>query len=60
MSINICFKVMKNYFLKKKVTSVIYLIGFVVFSLFSESDTQSWALNPCEEKKEKPDDKVQT
>jgi hypothetical protein len=43
-----------------KVTSVIYLIGFVVYSLLSESDTQSWALNSSEEKKEKLDDKMHT
>ena len=26
------------------ITSIIYLIGFVVYSLFSESDTQKWAI----------------
>ena len=26
------------------ITSIIYLIGFVAYSLFSESDTQKWAI----------------
>lgn len=38
-----------NFFLFK-VTSVIYLIGFIVYTLFSDSETQSWALNESRSK----------
>lgn len=31
------------------ILAVIYLIGFVVFNMFSDANTQSWAVNEREE-----------
>ena len=63
----IAFWYIRFFFLKKTqkewqvvfiITSVIYLIGFVVYTLFSESETQPWALNNVAKKDEDAEEKA--